>query len=136
LTGEIVDSREFASIRKELGKTQKQLAQILGISLKAVCSYEQGWRKIPVHIERHLLLLASRKCRDQRNGIPCWKVKNCPRERREGCPAWEFGLGTLCWFVSGTMCEGKNRRSWEEKMKICRKCEYFTSLGKKDGEEE
>ena len=91
----IVDRKEFASIRKDLGKTQKELAQILGISLKAVCSYEQGWRKVPVHIERHLLLLASQKCRDHRDGRPCWKVKNCPKERREGCPAWEYGLGTL-----------------------------------------
>jgi len=29
-----------------MGKTQKQLAQVLGISLKAIKNFEQGWRNI------------------------------------------------------------------------------------------
>jgi hypothetical protein len=35
-----------------LGKTQKQMARLLGISIRTIQSYEQGLRKIPVHTER------------------------------------------------------------------------------------
>lgn len=34
------------SIRQDLLKTQKQITELLGISLKAVQSFEQGWRSI------------------------------------------------------------------------------------------
>ena len=37
------------------------MAQILGSSLKAVQSFEQGWRKIPVHVERQMLFLLAMK---------------------------------------------------------------------------
>jgi len=33
------------------------MAQLLGTSLKAIQSFEQGWRNIPVHIERQMLFL-------------------------------------------------------------------------------
>ena len=56
-----MDSKEFSNIRKKLAKTQKKLASLLGISLKAVCSYEQGWRTIPSHVERQLIFLLAKK---------------------------------------------------------------------------
>ena len=52
-----MDSSEFLKARKVLDKTQKQLAELLGISIKAVHSYEQGWRKIPSHVERQVFFL-------------------------------------------------------------------------------
>ena len=42
---------EFNRVRKKLDKTQKQMAQLLGVSLKAVHSYEQGGRE-PVRVCR------------------------------------------------------------------------------------
>ena len=39
-----MDRETFVSLRAKLGKTQKSLAELLGVSLKAVQSYEQGWR--------------------------------------------------------------------------------------------
>mgnify|MGYP001822735688 FL=1 len=50
-----MEKNEFTTIRKKLAKTQKELSELLGTSLKAVSSYEQGWRNIPVHVERQLL---------------------------------------------------------------------------------
>lgn len=50
----VMDKKEFAQVRKKIGKTQKQLAALLGVSLKAIHSYEQGWRSIPSHIERQV----------------------------------------------------------------------------------
>jgi DNA-binding XRE family transcriptional regulator len=120
-------STEFIQARKKLGKTQKQMAELLGASLKAVHSYEQGWRNIPTHVERQILFLVSRMKESTRVLQPCWEVKSCPPERKQQCPAWEFQSGTLCWFVNGTICEGVTHQDWEEKMKICHTCKVFMS---------
>ena len=53
-------SKEFLSFYKKLNKTQKQMAQLLGTSIKAVTSYEQGWRTVPAKIERQIFFLVSR----------------------------------------------------------------------------
>ena len=120
---------EFSSIRARLGKTQKELAQLLGTSLKAIQSFEQGWRNIPVHVERQVLFLLAHHAPGLRKaGQNCWTKKNCPRESRNQCPAWEYRLGRLCWFINGTVCHGKTQASWQKKMNLCRKCEVFQSL--------
>ncbi|UCG93822.1 MAG: helix-turn-helix transcriptional regulator [Candidatus Aerophobus sp.] len=123
-----MESEEFLLARKKLGKTQKQLAELLGTSLKAVHSYEQGWRKVPVHVERQIFFLVSRRREGIRVRKPCWVIKRCPSEERKKCPAWEFHAGTLCWFINGTICEGTVKRDWHEKMKVCRSCEVLSSL--------
>jgi len=123
-----MEKQEFAEIRIHLGKTQKQLAQLLGISLKAITSFEQGWRNIPVYIERQVLFLLAAKGALNKNNEPCWKIKKCPISVRKNCPAWELQVGQLCWFINGTICEGKVRKDWTEKMKICRKCKVFKSM--------
>ena len=122
-----MESKEFIGIRKKLNKTQKELALLLGTSLKTVRSYEQGWRNIPTHAERQLYLLISRKNSNNKQK-PCWFVKKCPSERKEQCPAWEFQAGKLCWFVCGTICEGTIQKNWDEKMEICRSCEIYKSM--------
>jgi DNA-binding XRE family transcriptional regulator len=47
----VMNKNEFKRHRKRLRKTQKQMAELLGTSLKAFHSYEQGWRNVPVHVE-------------------------------------------------------------------------------------
>ncbi|MCD6584665.1 MAG: helix-turn-helix domain-containing protein [Desulfobacteraceae bacterium] len=54
-----METQEFKNFRKKLIKTQEEMDRLLGISVKAVRSYEQGWRTIPVHAERQLLFLDS-----------------------------------------------------------------------------
>ena len=122
-------SSEFSSVRATLGKTQNELAQLLGTSLKAVQSFEQGWRKVPVHVERQLLfLLAHRLSSSGKSKQNCWNARNCSKETRQGCPAWEYRLGHLCWFINGTLCHGQVQRTWQKKMILCRKCEIFRSI--------
>ncbi len=121
-----MDSKEFSLLRQKLQKTQREMAQLLGTSLKAVQSFEQGWRKVPVHIERQALFLISSRGGGARKSRPCWDVRGCSPESREACPAWEFNLGHLCWFVNGTICRGKTQGSWPQKMKVCRNCEVFS----------
>ncbi len=117
-----MEKTEFGAIRKDLGRTQKGLATLLGISLKAICSYEQGWRAVPVHVERQLLFLLSRKKRGSSANKNCWDLKNCPEKTRKKCPAWEFDSGEFCWFVNGTICECAAQKNWHEKILICKKC--------------
>jgi len=123
-----LDKEEFSYFRKKLNKTQKQMAELLGTSLKAVHSYEQGWRKVPTHVERQVLFLASRVRGNDKGQKPCWRLKKCPPGIKKQCPAWEFDAGRLCWFISGTICEGEVKENWKEKMKICRSCEVFAPV--------
>jgi DNA-binding XRE family transcriptional regulator len=117
--------KEFSALRKKLEKTQKQMAQLLGTSIKAIHSYEQGWRTIPVHVERQLYFLLTRKLCGNNGVQPCWETRSSPQEQREQCPAWEFSTGDLCWFINGTICDGTVHDSWKEKMKLCRTCDVF-----------
>lgn len=121
-----VDSKKFHALRQELQKTQKQISELLGTSLKAAQSFEQGWRKIPVHIERQMLFLMYMKKKSGRELPPCWVIRKCPAQTRQTCPAWEFNAGRLCWFINGTICRGKPREGWSQKMKTCYNCEVFT----------
>lgn len=123
-----MDNKEFARLRKKLDKTQKQMAQLLGVSIKAVHSYEQGWRSIPVHAERQMLFLVSNMRGSSKVNKPCWVIKKCPPKKKKECPAWEFKSGKLCWFINGTICDGIVYKDWKEKMKSCRSCEIFANV--------
>ena len=123
-----MNKSEFKKYRDRLDKTQKQMADLLGTSLKAIHSYEQGWRNVPVHVERQVYFLLSRLAKKSKTINSCWIVKKCSREQKLNCPAWEFSSGDLCWFINGTVCEGKVLKNWKEKMEICRSCEVFNSI--------
>ncbi len=121
---------EFISIRMKLKKTQKQMAELLGVSIRSVQSFEQGWRKISSNIERHALYLLIYKDNHIDTTPPCWDIEDCPQEKRIKCPAWEFDNGKMCWFINGTLCQGEPHHDWETKMKHCRECEVFKPLEK------
>jgi DNA-binding XRE family transcriptional regulator len=123
-----MNKKEFSKIRYNLGKTQLQMAQLLGVSLKAIQSFEQGWRRIPVHTERQSLFLLALKRSPLNKKRPCWSIKKCPVAIRRTCPAWEFGAGQICWLINGTICHGMIQKSWVKKMEICRKCNVFGSV--------
>ena len=120
--------KEFLAIRHNLGKTQVQMAQLLGTSLKAVQSFEQGWRNISVPIERQMLFLLAMKVAQNNRLKPCWEIDSCPMEKRQKCPAWEFQSGDLCWFINGTICHGQVQENWKEKIKKCRECDVLRSV--------
>jgi len=122
-----MDKFELKQLRTRLNKTQKQMAQLLGVSLKAIHSYEQGWRKIPPAVERQLYFLVTRQKAKDGGLKPCWQMIGCSDEKKSKCPAWEFQTGDLCWFVNGTVCAGSVRAGWKEKMKVCRSCDVFQS---------
>ena len=123
-----MEKEEIVLARTKLAKTQKEMAQLLGVSIKAIYSYEQGWRSIPAHVERQAFFLLSRKKVRQDRPQNCWVVKKCPPKRRKECPAYEYKAGRFCWLINGTVCKGKPQKSWKEKMKICRECEVILNL--------
>jgi len=120
-----MDSKEF---REKLNKTQKEIALLLGVSIKAVHAYEQGWRNIPAHAERQMVFLLSRMDGNLKNQKPCWEIKKCHPKTKIQCPAWEFQAGKLCWFVNGNICCGDACKDWKEKMKLCRSCDVLKSF--------
>jgi hypothetical protein len=123
-----MEKSEFKFFRNKLNKTQKQMAELLGTSLKAIHSYEQGWRNVPAHVERQVYFLVSRIAKKKKAAKACWIIKKCTPEQKRKCPAWEFSSGDLCWFINGTVCEGTVQNDWKEKMKICKTCEVFKSI--------
>jgi DNA-binding XRE family transcriptional regulator len=123
-----MEAIEFTKFRKKLKKTQQQIANLLGKSIKAVQSYEQGWRSIPPDAERQILFLASKVCGKKSLDKQCWTIMKCPAERKKQCPAWEFKAGKLCWFINGTICHGTARKNWKEKSRICRACDVMAPL--------
>jgi len=123
-----MESKEFSNIREYLEKSQSQLARLLCISTKSIQSFEQGWRKIPVNIERQLLYLLSIKRAKEKNTKPCWEIKKCPVKWKTHCAAWDLKAGYTCWFINGTFCEGREQKDWHEKIEICRHCEVFKSI--------
>ena len=102
------------------------MAVLLATSLKAVHSYEQGWRKIPVHVERQILFLVSQK--NQKKIKSCWAVKKCSSEQKKKCPAWEVRADKFCWLINGAICEGEAKKNWREKINFCKTCEVFNSI--------
>jgi hypothetical protein len=123
-----MESEKFIFYRKQLGLTQKELAQLLMTSVKAIHSYEQGWRNIPDNIERQILFLISGQKNQAKTSKPCWTIKKCPPEKKKQCPAWKYKAGQLCWFINGTICEGTVHKNWSEKIKICKTCEVFKPI--------
>ncbi len=123
-----MDRKEFVNIRGHLNKTQKEISQLLGTSIKAVHSYEQGWRTIPGHVERQMYFLVHQALVDSKKKKSCWQVMKCPTKRRQKCPSKEFSTYKLCWFICGTLCHGKPHRTWQEKMAKCRSCSVFQPL--------
>jgi hypothetical protein len=92
---------------------------MLGVSVKAVESYEQGWRRIPTNVERLLyFLLFALEGGNTENDAPCWDDRACARETRKICVAWAAREGRLCWFYTGGLCGGTGPRA-------CRSCAVF-----------
>jgi hypothetical protein len=122
-----MNADQFNQARHYLGKTQRQLSTLLCISLKAVQSFEQGWRNIPVSVERQLMLLLYLSKTPTTPLRNCWELCSCPRVWKDKCAAWEYGAGKLCWLVNGTFCQGEVQPDWSAKMETCLRCKLLQS---------
>ncbi len=67
---------DLKGIRQVLGHTQEELAGLLGISHRALQSYEQGWRPIPCRVQQTLALLLYLHYRKTAGKPPsCWRAQ-------------------------------------------------------------
>jgi transcriptional regulator with XRE-family HTH domain len=114
---------DVRSVRAALGVSQSQAAVLLGLSAKAVQSYEQGFRNVPAHVQRKAALLLYLRWRD-RHGAPrpCWQVNRCGREARAQCPTFQLRAGDLCWMLTGTLCRDRRREAPAAKLARCQQC--------------
>lgn len=125
-----MDNLIFGRLRRVLGKSQKALSEMLGISLKAVQSYEQGWRNIPPAVERMLYYIAFKlECRRLKDLSPCWKVRSCPKEIKKECTAWKIRDGFYCWFITGRLCSARKYSGRPDA--DCYECPVFQYLYRK-----
>lgn len=92
------------NIRRIMGRTQKEMAAAFGISEKAVQSYEQGWREIPVRVMIQLLVLLALYRKSSLDDVPCWEIRKCSPGLREKCASFTVGRGQFCWFVGSKEC--------------------------------
>ena len=91
-------------IRGIMGRTQTELASALGVSPKAIQSYEQGWRDVPVRVLIQLLVLLALYRKRTLDDIPCWEIRKCTAAQRETCASFTVGRGQFCWFVGSKDC--------------------------------
>lgn len=101
-------SRERATpvrrIRDILKRTQGELASALGVSEKAVQSYEQGWRKVPARVMIQLFVLLALYRKQTMDDIPCWEIRKCPPAQRDVCASFTVGRGQFCWMIGAKTC--------------------------------
>jgi transcriptional regulator with XRE-family HTH domain len=117
----------FARLRSSLGKSQRELAELLGVSLKAVESYEQGWRNVPAHVERMLYFLLFKLNEAEIEAeAPCWESVACPEERRSKCVAYVAKEGRFCWFFTGRLCASAKGAEGGERG--CYSCSVFERM--------
>jgi hypothetical protein len=114
---------DLRSVRRALGKSQSGIADLLGNSIRAVQSYEQGWREIPPAVQKLAgLLLAWSWRRNGNKAQPCWKICDCSAEMRANCQAYQFRAGDYCWAVTGDYHKTRKLDSWDAKLAKCQKC--------------
>jgi DNA-binding XRE family transcriptional regulator len=115
-------------VRRRLHMTQAGLAKRMGISAKAVQSYEQGWRRLPAPLASHVLLLLALHREQNLRHRPCWKVRACPEKTRVQCPSFKVSGGRYCWLVSGRMCAGRSSDDGVQLSSRCVQCPVVERL--------
>ena len=121
-----MQKEEFFKIRKKLGKTQKEMAALLAISIKTVESYEQGLRNIPVNVRRIVYFILFKLNMDKFTEKElCWDKKKCPSHIRENCVSWLAKEGFFCWFLTGKSCLREKLLSSKFSDDNCFNCIFF-----------
>ena len=105
-------------IRKKIGMTQSSLSKALGVSIRAVQSYEQGWRDVPTHIMVQLLVLAAAYYTGGERK-KCWEIMGCTPESMKKCPCCKTD-GMLCWLVTGR--QSAPCKDGDNDISACLKC--------------
>ncbi len=120
------NSETIKQIRKKVGMTQSSVAQALGVSIRAIQSYEQGWREVPTHIMVQMLVLAAAHRTGKKERQSCWDIIGCAPERQAKCPCRRTD-GCLCWLVSGRLCSDPENSGCND-MQRCMECQVIKKI--------
>lgn len=97
-------SAALKRLRGSMGWTQAETATFLGISKKAIESYEQCWRPVPDSVWKELLTLAAVQNHYPHGFQRCFEVLQCPAEARHECFCCKKMSGKFCWMTASTNC--------------------------------
>jgi len=78
-----------------------QLAQLPGTFLKAVQSFKQGCRDIPVSAERQVPFLMALKSSRNKKARPCWVIRRCPKKSDNSAQRRSFRQDTCAGSLTG-----------------------------------
>jgi DNA-binding XRE family transcriptional regulator len=111
----------FLALRARLGLTQAEMARVLGISRKAIESYEQGWRNVPRSVFNELIAIRCAQSGHDGCARPCWQIVKCSSADRAQCLAFHLTQGRLCWLVAQNNCR-KHRLARRDDLAACLSC--------------
>lgn len=120
---------DLKTIRETLGRSQAEMACLLGVSTRSIQSYEQGWRAVPSYIQKLAgVMLYIRWRQTQASVAPCWKIRHCDPKSLKKCHVYQSQAGDFCWITCGDLCFGKegSDRPWLRKIVECQKCPVMT----------
>lgn len=138
--------RELERIRQELGCSQRQMAESLGVPFRTYQKWvyaDQTPRHGRVLVARARTMISPRR-------VNCWDILKCGREpggpkvQLDGpCPAAvdEEADGTnsgtnggrVCWAISGTFCGVEVDGSEATKLLSCFTCDFFSLVLQEEG---
>jgi transcriptional regulator with XRE-family HTH domain len=96
---------QIGRIRRALGKTQHELAELLGVRPEVVRKYENGEAHPSARCLRTLALMLAADMRTARQcETNCWEARRCPSSRRENCPTYALNGGRTCWLLIEGAC--------------------------------
>ena len=112
---------EFKRLRGIMKWTQAEAAHFLGVSKKAVESYEQSWRTPPDTLWKEFLLIIALK-RGYPDGYKrCWEVMRCSPAACESCFCARNMRGLFCWATCQATC-GRHLGGHGKKIADCLTC--------------
>jgi DNA-binding XRE family transcriptional regulator len=115
------------TVRHRLDCSQTELASMLGISGKAVESYEQGWRHTPDRVLLQLLNLLAIHREQTHTLPPCWEQVQCPPALGAACRSRTLGNGRFCWQIGSPTCR-KIRMDEDQGLDACLTCPVVLHL--------
>lgn len=60
--------------------------------------------------------------------LPCWEFNKCEQAL---CPVYLNESSTVCYYVSGTLCDGGTPQSIISKIESCKKCDFYQYIEKR-----
>ena len=94
----------FHRLRETMGWSRAETAAILGLSRKAVESYELGWRKVPARVWKQALTVAAIQRKYPMGTKPCWELTRCHERVSKNCLCRKLTDGRFCWMTVTQCC--------------------------------